>query len=411
MTDRAFLIVGGGLAAAEAAKTLRDEGYAGHLAVVTDEQRPPYERPPLTKAYLRGEADASALLPQPASFYDEAGIDLRLGTRVESLDLASRRARLSRGGDIAWERLLLATGARAFRPAVDGVDRPWVHLLRTAEDADRLRDAAHASGSAVVAGGGWIAAESAASLAQLGLDVTLVVPGDEVLERHLGTVIGARFSALHERHGVRLVRNARVDAVVDRGVTVNGDVLPADLVVLGFGARPATELARTAGLAVATGILADEQLETAAQGVFVAGDVAEAWHPRYRTRLRTEHWDNARRQGRTAARNLLGRGEVYDRLPSFFSDQYELGMELVGRPDAGAEIAIRETPDGYVALWLVDGRPVAGMHADTWDAKKPLGALVESGVVVDRGAFEDPSIPLEAVGAELVGGSAAAGAR
>jgi 3-phenylpropionate/trans-cinnamate dioxygenase ferredoxin reductase subunit len=406
MTDRAFLIVGGGLAAAEAAKTLRAEGYDGHLVVVTDEQRPPYERPPLTKAYLRGEVEASTLLPQPAAFYDDARIDLRLGSRVEALDLATRRARLADGAEIAWERLLLATGARAVRPALEGADRPWVHVLRTAEDADRLREAAGASASAVVAGGGWIAAEAAASLAQLGLAVTLVVPGDEVLERHLGPVLGGRFSALHERHGVRLVRNARVDSVVDRGVRVDGEVLASDLVVLGFGARPATELATAAGLAVATGVLADEQLETAAQGVFVAGDVAEAWHPRYRARLRSEHWDNARRQGRTAARNLLGRAETYDRVPFFFSDQYELGMELVGRPDATAEIAIRETSEGYLAVWLADGRAVAAMQADTWDAKKPLSALVEAAAVVDPRAFQDSSVPLEALIAAPVAGTA-----
>ncbi len=400
MTDRAFLIVGGGLAAAEAAKTLRAEGYDGHLVVVTDESRPPYERPPLTKAYLRGEADASSLLPQQAAYYHDAGIDLRLDTRVTGLDLAMRGARLADGTEIAWERLLLATGARAFRPAIDGVDQPWVHLLRTVGDADRLREAAGASASAVVAGGGWIAAEAAASLAQLGLRVTLAVPGDEVLERHLGSGIGSRFSALHEAHRVRVIRNARVDAVVDRGVRLNGEVVAADLVVLGFGARPATELARDAGLAVATGILADEQLETAAQGVFVAGDVAEAWHPRYRTRLRSEHWDNARRQGRTAARNMLGRGEAYDRVPYFFSDQYELGMELVGRPVAAADVLVRQTDTGYVALWLLDGRAVAGMHTDTWDAKKPLNALVESGAIIDRQAFVDPSIPLEAVAAQ-----------
>ena len=403
MTDRTYLIVGGGLAAAEAAKTLRDDGYQGPLTVVTDEQRPPYERPPLTKAYLRGEAEATVLLPKPATWYGEAGIDLRLGTRVEALDLAFRRARLADGGEIAWERLLLATGSRAVRPAIDGVDRPWVHLLRTAEDADRLRDAARASSSAVVAGGGWIAAEAVASLAQMGLEVTLAVPDGEVLERHLGPIVGARFSALHDRHGVRLVRGARIDAVVDRGVRFDGGVLKADLVVLGFGGRPATELARTAGLSVGTGILADEQLETAAQGVFVAGDVAEAWNPRYGTRLRSEHWDNARRQGRTAARNMLGRSETYDRVPFFFSDQYELGMELVGRADPDADVLIRETGTGYVALWLREGRAVAGMHTDTWDAKKPLDALVTASAGVDRGAFEDPSVPLDAVVAATAG--------
>jgi 3-phenylpropionate/trans-cinnamate dioxygenase ferredoxin reductase subunit len=400
MNDSTILIVGGGLAAAEAAKTLRAEGHDGALVVVTDEPRPPYERPPLTKAYLRGEAGPEKLLPQPAAFYTDAQIDLRTGTRVAALDLRGRRVRLADGAWVAFDRLLLATGARAVRPAIDGADLPWVHLLRTVEDADGLQDAARNASTAVVAGGGWIAAEAAASLAQLGLSVTLAVPEREVLQRHLGPVIGARFGELHERHGVRVVRRARVEAVVDRGVRLDGgDVLAADLVVLGFGARPATELAVAAGLEVGRGILADERLETAAPGVFVAGDVAEAWHPRYGTRLRSEHWDNARRQARTAARNLLGREERYDRVPYFFSDQYELGMELVGRPDDGAEIAIREAGGGYVALWLRDGRPVAGMHADVWDARKPLTALVEAGGTVDRRAFEDATVPLDALAA------------
>lgn len=411
MTARTFLIVGGGLAAAEAAKTIRAEGYDDRLVVVTDEPRPPYERPPLTKAYLRGEVGADALLPQPASFYDEARIELRTGTRVVHLDVRGRSVRLDDGRAISFDRLVLATGARAVAPAIPGADRPWVHLLRTAEDADRLRDAARSAATAVVAGGGWIAAETAASLVQLGLSVTLVVPGGELLDRHLGPVVGARFSGLHDRHGVRLRRHARVDAVVDRGVRLAGgeDVVLADLVVLGFGARPATELASAAGLAVGTGILADERLETAAEGVFVAGDVAEAWHPRSATRLRSEHWDNARRQGRTAARNLLGRAETYDRVPFFFSDQYELGMELVGRPDARAELLVREAGDGYVALWLHDGRAVAGMHADTWAARKPLTALVEAAALVDPHRFLDASVPLDEVAATAVAPGAPTG--
>ncbi len=410
MTDRTFLIVGGGLAAAEAAKTLRAEGYDDRLVLVTDEARPPYERPPLTKAYLRGEAAADTLLAQPVSFYEDARIDLRVGARATALDLAQRRVRLSDGATIAFDGLVIATGARAIRPAIDGAGRPNVHLVRTAGDADRLRDAARHAGTAVVAGGGWIAAEAAASLAQLGLAVTLVVPGEEVLERHLGREIGGRFSRLHEAHGMRVVRRSRVEAVTARGVRrsaggvrlAGGDHLDADLVVLGFGAAPVTELGAAAGLEVARGIVADERLETAAPGVFVAGDVADAWHPRYGVRLRSEHWDNARRQGRTAAKNLLGRSEAYDRVPYFFSDQFELGMELVGRPTDDADVAIRETGTGYVALWLRDRHAVAAMHADTWDARKPMTALVESGAVVDRRAFEDASVPLDAVGAMAV---------
>ena len=401
-TRRTFLIVGGGLAAAEAAKTLRAEGFEDRLVVVTEESRPPYERPPLTKAYLRGEVDAGTLLPEPESFYADAGIELLMGTRATDLDVDGRSIGLADGSRLAFDRLLLATGSRAIRPDIEGVGQPWVHLLRTAEDSDRLRDAARASASAIVVGGGWIGAETAASLAQMGLAVTLAFPGDQVLERHLGTTIGSRFSDLHERHGVRLVRRTRAVEVIDRGIrTDHGDTLHADIVVLGLGAVPATELAEAAGLAVDHGVIADERLETAAGGIVVAGDVASAWHPRYGMRLRSEHWDNARRQGRTAARNMLGRAEAFDRVPYFFSDQYELGMELIGRPEPDADVVIRREGDGYVALWLRDGRAIAGMHADAWDAKKPINVLVEGGMPIDRAAFEDPAIALADVASAL----------
>jgi 3-phenylpropionate/trans-cinnamate dioxygenase ferredoxin reductase subunit len=401
---RTLLIVGGGLAAAEAAKTLRAEGYDDRLVVVTEEPRAPYERPPLTKAYLRGEVDANTLHPVPADFYADGGIDLRTSTRATELDVHDRRVRFDDGSDVVFDGLLLATGARAFRPALKGIEQPWVHLLRKVEDADRLRDAAHASATAVVAGGGWIAAETAASLSQMGLAVTLVIPGTEVLEHHLGSTVARRFSELHERHGVRLVRAARVTEVVDRGIrTADGARIEGDIVVLGFGVSPATELAERAGLELDHGVVADERLETSAPAVFVAGDVATAWHPRYGIGLRSSHWDNARRQGRTAARNLLGRGEVYDRVPYFFSDQFELGMELIGRPETDADVWIRPEGDGYVALWVRDGTAVAGMHADAWDTKRAINAIVEGGAPVERAAFEDSAVPLgEVAGATAV---------
>ncbi len=399
-TTRTFVIVGGGVAAAEAAKTLHAEGYADRLVVVTDEPRPPYERPPLTKEYLRGEAGEEKLVKQPASFYDEAGIELRLGVRAVGLDVAGRSLAFGDGSTIRFDRLLLATGARAARPRLDGIDSPWVHVVRTAEDADRLREAAGRAESVVVAGGGWIAAETAASLRQLGLSVTLVVPGAEVLERHLGAEVGLELGALHERHGVRLVRSSRVAALRESGgrrevVLDTGETLATDLAVLGLGAVPVIELARSAGLGVDDGILTDEHLRTSADGVFAAGDVASAWNPRYLDRVRSAHWDNARRQGRTAARNMLGMAEVYDRVPYFFSDQFDLGMEVLGRPDLGTEQHLRRTDEGLVVAWTRDGVVVAGAHTNVWDSKKPLDRLIASGAVLDPAAFADPAIPLD----------------
>lgn len=397
-----FAIVGGGLAAAEAVKTLRADGFDGRLVVVAEEAQLPYERPPLSKDYLRGEVGREKLLAQPAEFYEQAQVELRTGRRAVELDPRERRLTLDDERTIRFDRLLLATGARAARPALGGLDLPFVHLLRTVADADRLRESAAGAGSAVVAGGGWIAAETAASLRQLGLAVTLVVPGPEVLEKHLGAEIGSVLSDLHERHGVRVRRHSRVAAVVDgragRGVRLaDGEIVAGDLVVLGLGATPAVELAARAGLWVSGGIPVNERLMTEAGGIFAAGDVASAWSPRYGRRMRVEHWDNARRQGRTAAHNLVGRAETYDRVPYFFSDQFDLGLESIGLPGDRDEVVVRHQDGGLVSLWLREGRVAAGMHANVWEAKKTIDQLVSDGAIIDRAAFVDPTVPISAL--------------
>jgi|SoiMethySBSTD1v2_1073268.scaffolds.fasta_scaffold169328_2 3-phenylpropionate/trans-cinnamate dioxygenase ferredoxin reductase subunit len=404
-TTRTFVIVGGGVAAAEAAKTLHAEGYADDLLVVTGEPRPPYERPPLTKEYLRGEAGDEKLVKQPASFYEDAGIELRTGVHAEALDVRGRSLALDTGEAVRFDRLLLATGSRALLPRLDGVDAPWVHVVRTAADADRLREAAGSSSSVVVAGGGWIGAETAASLRQMGLAVTLVIPGSEVLERHLGAELGRELSDLQERHGVRLVRSSRVSGLRETAgmrevVLDTGEILATDLAVLGLGAVPAHELAIAAGLATDDGVLVDERLRSSADVVFAAGDVASAWTPRYGDRVRSAHWDNARRQARTAARNMLGMAEAYDRVPYFYSDQYDLGMEILGRPDLGADQHLRRTDEGLVAVWTRDGVVVAGAHANVWDSKQVLDRLIAERAVIDPEMFRDPAVPLDAFVAE-----------
>jgi len=399
-------IVGGGLAAAEAAKTLRGDGFDGRIVLVAEERHLPYERPPLSKEYLRGEAPTTKLLAQPDAFYAESSVEVLAGRRAVALDPAERRLSLDDGRTIGFGRLLLATGARPRRLTATPRADEGVHYLRTIEDADRLRAAAADAGTAVVAGGGWIAAESAASLRQLGLDVTLVVPGSQILERSLGPDIGARYGAVHRRHGVRIIHGARVEAVEQDGRArrlrlSSGATIAGDLAVLGLGAAANLELARDAGIGTGAGILVDERLETSVPGIFAAGDVASALHPRLGRRVRSEHWDNARRQGRTAARNLAGGRESYDRVPYFYSDQFELGMELLGDPSGGDEVVVRDLPDqAFVALWLAGGRVVAGMHGNVWDAKKPIDALVAAGASVDPAAVRDPSVPLEELGRE-----------
>ena len=395
-----WVIAGGGLAAGKAAATLRKEGFDGRLVVVTEERHPPYARPNLSKDYLRGESGVDKLWAADAGLWASPDTELRMGRRATNLDPGGRRLELDDGRVLTYERLLIATGASAVRGGIPGSDLDFVHVVRTIEDADRLRTAATGASSVVIAGGGWIAAETAASLRQMGNDVTLVIPGAELLDRRLGADVGRLYSSLHERHGIRLVRGAWVVEVVTdaagRGVRLaDGTLVRADLVVLGFGAAPNVDLASRAGLDVSGGIVVNAQLETAAPGVFAAGDAAMAWHPRYGRAIRTEHWDTARRQGTAAALNMLGRGVAYDRLPYFYSDQFELGMEAYGLPDPSHEVAIRSYDDDrFVALWLAGGHVEAGLHGNDWDAVKTIERLVAERAALDVARFRDPSVPL-----------------
>jgi len=396
---RPWVIVGGGLAAARAATTLRKEGFDGRLVVVTAENHPPYERPPLVKDYLRGESTADSLLAADASFWTSTGNELLLQTRAQAIDLGARRVRLDDRRWLDFEKLLIATGASAIRPDLPGANEEFVHVLRTIDDADRLRAAAKPTATAAVAGGGWMAAEAAASLRQLGLEVTLVVPGQEVLERHLGREIGAAYSALHERNGTRLIRGGRVAEVTggsDRGLRLaSGDHIRADLVVLGFGATPNVELARLSGLAISGGIEADRELRASAPDLFVAGDVAAPWHPRYGRHLRLEHWDTARNQGRIAALNMLGRATVYDRLPYFYSDQFDSSMETFGLPPAADRPILRRSSERSIAaVWLSDGRVEAAIQIDDGESSKALSRLARERVEIDPALFADPRVPL-----------------
>jgi len=253
-----------------------------------------------------------------------------------------------------------------------------------------------------VIGGGWIGAEVSASLRQLGLPVTMVAPGSVPLERVLGPEVGAVYRELHAQHGVELamgqhataIRGARAAEAVE---TSDGTRIEADLVVVGIGAHPRCELATDAGLRSEDGIVVDERLETSAPGIFAAGDVAAAWHPLLNTRIRLEHWDNAKRQGRAAARNMLGLAEPYDRLPFFFSDQYDLGMEYVGHAPTWDRVVFRGDParHEFVAFWLKGGRVVAGMNANVWNVNDAIAALIRSGERVAVERLVDPSVPLD----------------
>jgi 3-phenylpropionate/trans-cinnamate dioxygenase ferredoxin reductase subunit len=403
-----FVIVGAGLAGAKAAETLRAEGFDGRLLLVGEEAERPYERPPLSKAYLRGEADRDSLYVHPEEFYAANDIELRPSTPVRSIHPAGRQLQLASGEQIGYQRLLLTTGSASRRLRLPGAELDGVHYLRTRRDADTLAAAAHAT-HVVVVGTGWIGSEAAASLRQLGREVTLIGPDTAPLARVLGPEIGRVYRDLHADHGVRLLLETRVAGFRGRGrveavVTDDGRTIGCDLVLVGAGAIPRTELAEAAGLPVRDGVLVNEQLEAVgAAGVYAAGDVAAAWHPRYQTYLRVEHWANALNQGPAAARNMLGVPTPYARLPYFYSDQYDLGMEYSGLAVDWDRVVVRGDPATreFIAFWLKDQRVLAGMNANVWDVTEPIQTLIRGGWPVDPARLADPDIPLDQVSSEL----------
>src|SRR5215216_1525312 len=334
-SDRTHVIVGASLAGAKAAETLRQEGFDGRVVLVGTEDERPYERPPLSKDYLRGEVDRETVYVHPEGFYAEHDIELRLGRTAVSLNTAARELALDDGERLRYDRLLLTIGAEPRRLSIPGGELDDVLYLRSVADCDALRERLDRGGRVVVIGAGWIGAEVAASARQRGLEVTVIDPLTVPLERVLGTEAGAVYRDLHLDHGVQMLLETGVAAfegadTVERVRTTAGRELECDFVVVGVGVQPRTGLAALAGLAVDNGILVDEHLQTGAPGVFAAGDVANAHHPFYVERIRVEHWANALHQGPAAARNMLGQATPYDRLPYFFSDQYEVGMEYSG---------------------------------------------------------------------------------
>jgi 3-phenylpropionate/trans-cinnamate dioxygenase ferredoxin reductase subunit len=386
------VIVGGGMAGAKAAEALREHGFDGRIVLVGAETEPPYERPPLSKDHLRGESPLEKAHVHPAGFYDEHGIELRLGVRATAIDPRERTVALDDGTALAYDRLLLATGAVPRRPPIPGAaDLEGVHLLRSAADAAALRDAISAGGPLVIVGGGWIGCEVAASARQMGADVDLVEMAQTPLAAVLGTELGQWFAALHRGHGVRLHLGAAVDRLegdgrVERVVLGDGTRIDAAAVLLGVGVAPDTALATAAGLDVDNGITCDELLRTSAPDVYAAGDVAAAWHPRYERHVRVEHWSTALNQGTAAGVSMAGHGTPYDRLPYFFSDQYDAGLEYVGLHAPEDRLVIRGSlqDDAFRAIWVgADDRVTAGMHVNDWDAIGPLRELVESRAVLE----------------------------
>ena len=399
--DQTHVIVGAGLAGAKAAETLRQEGFDGRVVLVGAEDERPYERPPLSKDYLRGEVGREKVYVHDEGFYAEHDIELRPGRTAVRLDTSSGEVTLDAGERLRYDRLLITTGAEPRRLSIPGADLEGIHYLRSVQDSDALRERLDHGGALVVVGAGWIGAEVAASARQRGLDVTVVEPLAVPLERVLGAEVGRIYRDVHAEHGVRMLLGTGVDAfegdrALERVRTSDGRELECDLAVVGIGVQPRSRLASEAGVAVDDGIVVDEHLETGVPGVFAAGDVANAQHPFFGERIRVEHWANALNQGPVAARNMLGQSVAYERLPYFFSDQYDIGMEYLGFARSWDRVVFRGDPATreFIAFWLVGQRVVAGMNVNVWDVTDSIRALISSRVAVDDRRLADPDVPL-----------------
>jgi 3-phenylpropionate/trans-cinnamate dioxygenase ferredoxin reductase component len=398
------VVVGGGLAAASAVDELRSNGHEGSIEVFCAEPHLPYERPPLSKEVLLGKAEEESVQVHDRGWYDERDVVLHLGKPVTGLDL-DRREVVGDGFSAGFDRLLLATGASPRRLGMADESGADVAYLRTIEDNRRLREAFGSVGRIVIIGGGWIGLEVASAARNAGVDVTVVEMQDLPLLGVLGPEVAQVFADLHREHDVDLRLGVGVDGIDARsGGTsevrlADGTSLSADLVVVGIGVQPEVGLAREAGLAVGDGVLVDATLRTSDPEVFAVGDIASHDHPVLGRRVRVEHWDNAIHQARAAARVMLGGDQPYDRLPYFFTDQYDLGMEYVGSvgPDGYDDVVLRGDVSTrvFTALWLRDRRVVAAMHANDWDQIDPIRGIV--GREVDRERLADASVPLDEV--------------
>ncbi len=402
MSDvRNFVIIGASLAGAKAAETLRNEGFEGRVSLIGEEAVAPYERPPLSKDYLRGEAGPEKVFVHDEGYYDDHDIDLRLSTKVTKLEPRSRQVSLASGERIAYDAVLLSTGAAPRHLRVPGADLEGLQYLRDLSDSDRLRTAIGSANGVVVIGAGWIGCEVAASARQLGADVTMVEMSELPLMKVLGTELGRFYRDLHADKGVALHLGVGVEALrggtrVEEVLLTDGRVVAGDVFVVGVGVAPRVDLAEDAGIPLDNGVVTDQHLASDVVGVFAAGDVASAWHPVLDRRIRLEHWSSALNQGPAAARNMLGIKTPYDRIPYFFSDQYEVGMEYSGYATEWDEVVFRGDPADreFIAFWLKDGRLAAGMNVNVWDVADDIAALVASKRRIDARHLTDPNIDL-----------------
>jgi 3-phenylpropionate/trans-cinnamate dioxygenase ferredoxin reductase component len=405
---RPIVVVGGGLAGGKAVDELRSAGYAGPLVLVAAEAHRPYERPPLSKGYLTGDAERDTVFVHPEAWYGEHDVELRLDDAVTTLDTTAHEVTTASGERIGYSQLLLANGAVPRRlplPDLDAAHAERVLYLRTIDDSETLKSWLRPGVRIVVVGGGWIGLESASAARGAGADVTVLEADSAPLLRVLGPDVAAVFAGLHRQHGVDLRCNTSVSGIEPAGeglrvVLAGGDHVDADVVLVGIGIVPSTELAEAAGLTVSNGIDTDAQLRTSDPDVFAAGDVANVFYTALDRRVRVEHWASALNQPAVVAKAMLGGDETFDEQPYFFTDQYDLGMEYHGYADPTTDrLVVRGSlqDTAFVAVWVdADGRVSAAMHVNCWDDSDAVKALV--GTRLDEARFTDTGTPLAADG-------------
>ena len=396
-----FVIVGASLAGASAATTLRQEGFDGEFMLIGAEPQWPYERPPLSKQYLRGDTPFDKTLVRPAIYYEQNRIETLLGLSVRRVTPSERTVELQTGRRIHYDRLLLATGVRNRRMSIPGLNLPGVLALRTVADCDALREEIRPGRRAAVIGMGFIGCEVAASLRQEGVEVVGVDPSPTPLFRVLGPQIGHVIARLHQEHGVETIFDESVatfegDGRVQRVVTNRGRRIECDFAVVGIGVDPEVEFLAGSGIKTDDGVLVDEHCRSSVAQIYAAGDVANHHHPLLGRRVRVEHWQNAMQQGAAAARSMLGRLEAYDPVHWFWSDQYDVNLQYAGFAREWDQVVVRgklEDPR-FIAFYLNHGRIDAAVALNRSKDLRRAMPLIKARSVVDPNQLADEDVDL-----------------
>jgi 3-phenylpropionate/trans-cinnamate dioxygenase ferredoxin reductase component len=396
-----FVVVGSSLAGGTAAATLREEGFDGRVILIGEEPQAPYERPPLSKDYLRGEQPFEDALVRPRDFYASNDIDTLFGTRATRLNPVDKTIELSGSDRVRYDKVLIATGSRNRRLPIPGLDLEGVYGLRTVEDCDRIRGEIRPGRRAAVVGMGFIGSEIASSLRQLGVEVVVIEAGKVPLHRVLGEEVGRIMEHIHRDHGVDMIFEEQVSGFEGRGrveriVTQSGRRIECDFAVVGVGVEPVVDVVMGSGIEVDNGLVVDEYCRTNAEGVFAAGDVTNHYHPIFKQRMRVEHWHNALNQGAAAARNMMGMGSVYDGIHWFWSDQYDYNLQYVGFHKDWDKLVVRGSLENrdFIAFYVKDALIAAAIGMNRGRDIRRATALIKARAAVETNQLRDDDVDL-----------------